>query len=88
MDACGSEEKPILWSNEVWEGDPGGDVTVDFRGRSWKVRKDIVSNQFPWIKDAIARTKPVSSASSAFLQPMLIRRRAALFLFALARVHR
>ncbi|KAL2200090.1 hypothetical protein P885DRAFT_29857 [Corynascus similis CBS 632.67] len=63
MDACGSEEKPILWSNEVWEGDPGGDVTVDFRGRSWKVRKDIVSNQFPWIKDAIARTKPVSSAS-------------------------
>ncbi|KAL2166281.1 hypothetical protein VTG60DRAFT_2986 [Thermothelomyces hinnuleus] len=66
MDArLAEEEMPVIWTNKVWEGDPGGDVALHFEGRSWMVKKDIVTAHFPGIKAAIARTKPDS--------PVLIR---------------
>jgi hypothetical protein len=54
-------DHPIFWTNEVWNGDPDGDITLEFDGYTWTIKKDIVAAQFPWIKTVIAETKPVSS---------------------------
>ncbi|KAL2176037.1 uncharacterized protein P884DRAFT_204557 [Thermothelomyces heterothallicus CBS 202.75] len=59
------EETPVIWTNKVWEGDPGGDVALHFEDRSWMVKKDIVTAHFPGIKASIARTKPVSAAGNS-----------------------
>jgi hypothetical protein len=53
-------DRPILWTNKAWSGDPDGDITLEFEGYTWLVKKDVVAAQFPWIKAAITRAKPVS----------------------------
>ncbi|AEO53846.1 hypothetical protein MYCTH_42529 [Thermothelomyces thermophilus ATCC 42464] len=66
MDArLAEEEMPVIWTNKVWDGDPGGDVALHFEGRSWMVKKDIVTAHFPGIKASIARTEPVSAAGNS-----------------------
>ncbi|KAL2161620.1 hypothetical protein VTH06DRAFT_8182 [Thermothelomyces fergusii] len=58
MGAHMAEEKmPVAWTSRVWEGDPGGDVSLHFDGRAWMVKQDIVTAHFSEIKAAIARTK-------------------------------
>ncbi|KAK4128963.1 hypothetical protein N657DRAFT_48269 [Parathielavia appendiculata] len=51
-------DKPISWTNEAWNGDPSGEVTLEFEGYTWAVKRDVVVAQFPWIKAAMATTKP------------------------------
>lgn len=50
----------ILWSTDVWAGDPDGDITLSFEDEAWRVKKDIVTAHFPWIIPAMARAEPVS----------------------------
>lgn len=60
-DACVFEKaEPIFWSNDVWAGDPDGDITLSFEDEMWRVKKDIIITHFPWIMAAIARAEPVS----------------------------
>lgn len=33
---------PILWTDRVWNGDPDGDMDLDYEGYTFKVKKDIV----------------------------------------------
>ncbi|KAK4157873.1 hypothetical protein C8A00DRAFT_11339 [Chaetomidium leptoderma] len=54
-------DRPILWTNRLWNGDPNGDITLEFEGYTWKVKKDIVSAKLPWIKAALIKTEPVST---------------------------
>ncbi|KAH6619497.1 hypothetical protein B0J18DRAFT_458493 [Chaetomium sp. MPI-SDFR-AT-0129] len=51
-------QQPILWTDEVWKGDPNGDLTLEFEGYSWKVREEVVTAHFSWMEAAIANTEP------------------------------
>lgn len=58
------EEVSVVWTSEVWEGDPDGDIALHFDGRSWMVKQDIITAYFSRIRDSTAGTKPVSTAFS------------------------
>jgi hypothetical protein len=60
-DACVFEKaEPIFWSNDVWAGDPDGDITLSFEDEMWRVKKDIIIAHFPWLTAAMAKAEPVS----------------------------
>ena len=54
-----------VFTKRIWKGDPDGDMALELEGCSWKVRKDIVSAQFPWIQNALATAVPVSKTPSS-----------------------
>lgn len=35
-------DMPIFWNGQVWDGDPAGDMALDYEGYKWKVKQDIV----------------------------------------------
>jgi hypothetical protein len=35
-------DMPMLWTDRVWNGDPDGDMLLDYEGCMFKVKKDIV----------------------------------------------
>ncbi|KAL2019813.1 hypothetical protein VTK56DRAFT_9164 [Thermocarpiscus australiensis] len=38
----------ISWTDSTWMGDLEGDLALDFEGKTWKVKKDIIYAQFNW----------------------------------------
>ena len=35
-------DMPILWNGQAWDGDPVGDMALDYEGYTWWVKKDII----------------------------------------------
>ncbi len=50
----------VYWSEQVWDGDPDGDITLEYEGYRWPVKKAVVCGQFPRLKMELARVELVS----------------------------
>lgn len=61
--------EPIYWTDVAWDGELHGDMTLEFEGYVWKVRKDVVTANFPWIQAELERRKEVRTSTG--VQPSI-----------------
>ncbi|KAL2134117.1 hypothetical protein VTI74DRAFT_940 [Chaetomium olivicolor] len=52
----------IYWSDTVWNGDPDGDMTLEYEGHTWLVKGDIASAHFPHLLLRCRTTTPILPA--------------------------
>jgi hypothetical protein len=50
----------VYWSEQVWDGDPNGDMTLEYEGDRWPVKRAVVCAQFPRINLELSRSESVS----------------------------
>lgn len=50
----------MSWADNVWMGDPDGDMTLEFEGRSWRVKEYVISTHFRWMDTAFPDRAPVN----------------------------